>query len=214
MWKTIVDGGITMIPLIACSIFGLAVILERRKSLKEATIDVGPFRQQLEALLTEGRVDSAIERCHSTPGPVAAILGVGLHRYAQMRRMNRADDDIEQGVIRAMEDYSPHVVATLEKYLIVLITVANIAPLFGFLGTVTGMINAFDAIAKAGGMRPDVVASGIAEALITTAAGLFIGIPAMVAYNYFTGRVEKFVLEIQESATKLLEVLTMKGASA
>jgi len=214
MLKTLIDGGWFMVPLLCCSVFAFAVILERRRSLKDATIDVGPFRQELEALLNASEVDKAIGRCQDTPGPIAAILAVGLHRYAQMKRLQRGDDEIEESVVKAMEDYSPHVVASLERYLVILITVANVAPLFGFAGTVTGMINSFDAIKEAGGMRPELVAGGIAEALITTAAGLLVSIPAMVAYNYFTGRVEKFVLDIQESAARLIEVLTMKGASA
>ena len=213
MLETLLNGGWFMMPLVACSVFTIAVILERRRSLKDATIDVGPFRADIESLLDGGRVDDAITRCEKTPGPVAAIIGVGLRRFLQMKRLRRGADVIEESVVKAMEDYSPHVVANLEKYIVILITVANIAPLFGFAGTVTGMINSFDAIAREGGMRPDVVADGIAEALITTAAGLLISIPALIAYNYYTARIERFVLDIQESATHLIEVLTMRGGT-
>jgi len=214
MWNTILTGGWFMVPLLTCSVFVVAVILERRRSLQDATIDVGPFRRDIESMLDQGHVDRAIEKCDDTRGPVAEIIGVGLKRYSQMRRLNRDDDVIEESVVKAMEDFSPHIVANLEKYIVILITVANIAPLFGFAGTVTGMINSFDAIKQAGGMRPDVVAGGISEALVTTAAGLLISIPALVAYNYFTSRVEKFVLDIQESATHLIEALTMRQTTA
>ena len=201
IWK----GGYAMIPLLLCSLFMLAVILERRRSLEAVTIDTGPFRQRIGELLRQGDLAGAVRLCEETPGPVATLLGVGLKRYKQLRETKRGTVQVEDGVVKAMEDYSPHIVADLEKYLGVLATVGNIAPLFGFLGTVTGMIRSFRDIAVAGNMTPQVVASGISEALITTAAGLAIAIPAFVAYNYFTTRVRKFVLDMEESSAHLIE---------
>lgn len=203
IWK----GGFMMTPLILCSIFMLAVILERRRSLEQLRIDLTPFRTRLEDLLRSGDIAGAVKLCDETTGPVAAVLGVGLRRYEQLRKAGRTDDVVESGVIRAMEDYAPHVIANLEKYLGVLATVGNIAPLFGFLGTVTGMIRSFQDIAAAGNMTPQVVASGISEALLTTAAGLMIAIPAFIAYNYYTTRVRRFVLDIEESSAHLIEAV-------
>lgn len=207
MWDYIVKGGICMIPLLMCSVAMVAVLLERRKSLEVLRVDVGPFRQQLMDLLRKGEIDAAIKLCETTPVPIAEILVVGLRRYRQLVALGRPDDQIEQGVVKAMEDHAPYVVNNLEKYLGVLVTVGNIAPLFGFLGTVTGMIGSFNAIAAAGGMRPEVVATGISEALITTAAGLFIAIPAFIAYNHFTTRVKDFVLDMESTSAELVETV-------
>ncbi len=207
MINILIAGNWMMIPLLACSILLLAVILERRKSLEELTIDTRPFRERLSALLRSNDVEGALKLCGETPGPVAGILGIGVKRYRHLIAAGRAPDVVEEGVVKAMEDYAPHVVARLEKYLPVLATIGTIAPLMGFLGTVTGMIGAFQTIAAKGGMTPATVAGGISEALITTATGLVLAIPAFVAYNYFTSQVRRFVLEIEESSTQILEAV-------
>ena len=203
----LVKGQICMVPLTLCSIFMLAVILERRRSLRDVTIDVLPFRAEILALLRQGRLDEAVALCERTPGPVAEILNVGVQRYRLLKGLGRAADDLEEGVVKAMEDHAPHVVANLERYLTVLSTVGTIAPLFGFLGTVTGMVRTFDAIVAHGGADVKYISSGIAEALITTVFGLVIAIPAFSAYNYFTTRVKKFLLEIEETSTHLMEAV-------
>jgi biopolymer transport protein ExbB len=214
MWDYIVKGGICMVPLLMCSIAMVAVLLERRRALEVLRVDDGPFRERLMELLRNGDVDAAVKLCEDTPVPIAEILVVGLRRYRQLRALGRPDDQIEQGVVKAMEDHAPYVVNNLEKYLGVLVTVGNVAPLFGFLGTVTGMISSFNAIAAAGGMRPEIVASGISEALITTAAGLFIAIPAFVAYNHFTTRVKDFVLGMEAASAELVETVVEQSRSA
>lgn len=206
-------GGICMIPLLMCSVAMVAVLLERRKSLEVLRIDVTPFRQQLMDLLRKGEIEAAIKLCEESPAPIAEILVVGLRRYRQLTALGRPDDQVEQGVVKAMEDHAPYVVNNLEKYLGVLVTVGNVAPLFGFLGTVTGMIRSFNDIASAGGMRPEVVASGISEALITTAAGLFIAIPAFIAYNHFTTRVKDFVLNMEATSAELVETVVEQSRS-
>ncbi len=207
MWEYIVKGGICMVPLMLCSIAMVAVILERRRSLEVLRADPAPFRDQLMALLRQGDTDGAIRLCEQTPLPIAEILVVGLRRYRQLKSLGRPDDQVEQGVVKAMEDHAPYVVNNLEKYIVVLVTVGNIAPLFGFLGTVTGMIRSFNDIASAGGMRPEIVATGISEALLTTAAGLFIAIPAFIAYNHFTTRVKDFVLNMEVTSAELVEAV-------
>ena len=133
--------------------------------------------------------------CEEYGGPIANIMKAGLLKYG------RPQEEIE----RTIEAASAHELSRLERGLSVLATVSNIAPLLGFLGTVSGMINSFDALARAGLSNPGLVAKGISEALITTATGLAVAIPMLVAYNYFTSRVSKFVLEMETSANVLLE---------
>ena len=211
MIDILLKGGLFMVPLVICSIMTLAVILERRRTLGAVLgQDLGMFREEVAAALDERDIPRARELCESTPGPIAAILGAGLRRYVQLREAGRSDDVVEEGVVKAMEDHAEHVVNFLERYLVILATVGNIAPLIGFLGTVTGMIKSFEQIAAKGGMKPEYVAGGISEALITTAAGLTIAIPAVVAYNYFTTKVQNYILEIEESATKVVELATVR----
>jgi biopolymer transport protein ExbB len=208
MWDMMIKGGICMFPLMASSIIGLAVIIERFRYLNEVAVDNVGLRQKVAALVKAGRIKQAVLLVESTPGPVASIFVVALRKLRFLIGLNKDAEQVEEGVIKAMEDHSIHVISDMERYLPILATVVSIAPMFGFLGTVTGMINAFEAIAKAGGMDATIVAAGIAEALITTAAGLMIALPAQMCYNYFTGRVSGFVLEIEESAAHLIEVLS------
>jgi len=131
-----------------------------------------------EGRLVEGDVNAAIAVCERYPSPVSSIVEAGLLRFG------RPKDQVE----RALEDASAHELAVLEQGLPILATIAVIAPLLGFLGTVTGMINSFEALASVGLNNPAEVAKGISEALITTAAGLAAAIPAVLGYNYFNNR--------------------------
>ena len=135
---------------------------------------------------------------HATVDSTISALRLGAYDYL-LKPFGL--DEIE----RTIEAASAHELQRLERGLSVLATVSNIAPLLGFLGTVSGMINSFDALARAGLSNPGLVAKGISEALITTATGLAVAIPMLVAYNYFTSRVSKFVLEMETSANVLLE---------
>lgn len=211
---TLIKGKWFMFPLVLCSITMVAVILERRRSLAEATIDINAFVGRIRDLFKSGGLDEALGTCSETPGPVARILHAGLHRYKLLKEAGRSTAEIEEGTVSAMEDMAPHVIAGLEKYLVVLATIGNVAPLLGFAGTVTGMIASFNTIVEKQGMKPADVAGGISEALITTATGLLIAIPAYIAYNYFTQRVQQFVLDIEESSTHLIEAMTMEGADS
>ena len=205
--RFILDGGVMMYPLIFCSIIMVAVILERRRSLEEASIEVGPLRDKIREMLRRGVVDEALDEVKKERGPVARILEAGLHRYKLLKEAGREGADLEEGTVKAMEDYSPHAIASLEKNLGALATIGNLGPLIGFLGTVMGMIKSFNAIVLHG-MAAEHVAEGISEALTTTVAGLIVAIPATLAYNYFTTRVQSFVLEIQESSTHLIETIS------
>jgi len=190
------SGGPVMHALLACSLIGLVFIIERAWSLYRAKINTQEFLDRVRtALLKRRNVKEAVTICEEYGGPIANIMKAGLLKYG------RPQEEIE----RTIEAASGHELSRLERGLSVIATVANIAPLLGFLGTVSGMINSFDALARAGLSNPGLVAKGISEALITTATGLAVAIPMLVAYNYFTSRVSKFVLEMETSANVLLE---------
>lgn len=199
MGGTLVDyfvkGGITMWPLLACSILGLIFTIERAISLHRIRINTAEIFAKIRAALLQRDLKNAIEICDSYEGPISNTLKAGLLRFG------RPHEEIE----KAIESVALHELSKLERGLWVLATVANIAPLFGFLGTVTGMIKSFEALAEVGLGNPKAVAAGISEALITTAAGLFIALPVQAAYNYFTSRVGSFALDMETSSSMLLE---------
>ncbi len=191
-------GGPVMWPLLLCSIVALGFMIERFWHYHRASIDTPAFLDKMRKVIKKGRIKEAIKICEAYRGPIASILKAGLLKY------DRGREEIE----KAIEFSGGLELSRLERGLVVLVSVANIAPLMGFLGTVTGMIGAFWAIAKAGLNNPALVAIGISEALITTATGLIIAIPVLASYNYFSSRVSKMVLEMEESSALMLEFLT------
>lgn len=197
MWDYFERGGPVMWPLLALSILGVTVAIWRWWALRQVTRNVAGFMKELRARLVEGDVAGAIQVCERNPSPVSSIVKAGLLRYG------RPKDEIE----RALEDASAHELAVLERGLPVLATIAMIAPLLGFLGTVTGMINSFEALASVGLNNPAAVAKGISEALITTAAGLIIAIPIQMIYNYFVTRVNALVRNMESAANVVLEAV-------
>ncbi|MBS1271854.1 MAG: Biopolymer transport protein ExbB [Candidatus Marinimicrobia bacterium] len=198
VFEILTKGGILMIPIGLASIIAVAILIERLVSLRKIRINANAFITRVRGLLNHNQVDDAIRICEETPGPVAAITKAGLKKH------NRPRDEIKD----AMESAAESEVYHLERYLGVLGTVAAITPLIGFLGTVTGMIRAFIQIQTLGGnVDASVLAGGIWEALITTAAGLSVGIPALIFYNWIQGKVAHHVFEMQESSSDLLEIL-------
>lgn len=207
MWNYIVQGGPVMIPLLACSILLVAILMERHRSLKVLKFDMMPFKAQMRDRLRGRDIDGAIRLCEETPGPLAQVIHAGLVRYKHLRTLTRTEGEVEAGVTRAMEDHAGEVVNGLERYLGVMFIIGNVAPLLGFLGTVMGMINCFKAIARSGGLRPEVVAAGISEALITCATGLFIAIPAFAAYHHYTTRIKDFVVDTEVTASECVSAI-------
>jgi biopolymer transport protein ExbB len=199
MWSYFEKGGPVMWPLLALSILGITVIFWRWWALRQATSGLVAFMSDLRSKLVNRDVPGAIAVCERHKGPVAAIVKAGLLRYG------RPKDELE----RALEDATA---PELERGLPILATVAMIAPLLGFLGTVTGMINSFEALASVGLNNPAAVASGISEALITTAAGLAIAIPVQMAYNYFVTNVNSIVRSMESAAHVVIESLGDDGA--
>ncbi len=209
-----IRGGIFMWPILLCGVIAAGVIIERLRTLKLLTTDAPALRNQVRQLLNQDRVEEALQLCDRETGPVPAILGAGLRKFLVLRRLNYDPGKIEDQVVKAMEDYGVHIVAALEKHLPILATISSVAPMLGFLGTVSGMISSFDDIvAKLGETNiVEAAAAGIGEALLTTLLGLVVGIPAFSAYNYFTSVINEFVLDVEETSTELIETVTLQMA--
>lgn len=196
------NGGNFMWPLLALSVIGLAVFFERFYTFSKARTNVRKFMGNISGALSKDGIEGAKSVCQSTRGPISAVLHAGL------MKAGRGPDAIE----KAIQSSGTIEMSFLERGLVVISSVATIGPLLGFLGTVSGMINAFEAIAAADQVNAKVVASGISEALITTAAGLMIAIPAQAAYNYFVAQIDKFTIEMEEASTEMIDALiTMEG---
>ena len=198
MLEIMYKGGPLMFPIILCSIIALAIFFEKIYHFHHAVINRETFMSGLRNIIKNGKITESISICSDTHGPVAATLKAGLLKH----------DKSKESIKEAMEETARYEIPRLERRLNILATVAHIAPLLGFLGTVTGMINAFMQIQeKAGLVNAADLAAGIWEALITTAAGLVVAIPAFVAYNYLTSRVKLFVEDMEQSASELLNIL-------
>ena len=197
MLQLFYDGGPFMWPLLISLLLGLAVAFERLWALTRASINTRKFLQRIKIALREEGITAAQELCANTRGPVAAIFHAGL------MRVDRGLEHVE----KAIENAGTIEMSFLEKGLVWLATIANIAPMLGFLGTVSGMIGAFTAIAEAGDIEPSIVASGISEALITTASGLAIAIPIQAFHNYFVSRIDRLIIDMEESANDLIDFL-------
>jgi biopolymer transport protein ExbB len=209
-------GGIFMWPILFIGILAVAVIIERYRSLRMLNADDLEVRNQVQQLLFEDKIEEALELCDTQQGPVPAVLSAGLRKYYVLRKLGYDAARTEEQVVKAMDDYSVHIVAGLERHLPVLATVSSAAPMLGFLGTVQGMIVAFQQIVEQMGETNIVVAAanGIQVSLLTTCFGLIVGIPAFVAFNYFTSVINQFVLQVEQSATELIENVSIQLAAA
>jgi len=208
----LLEGGFFMWPILILGILMLAVIIERWRSLKMLNADTEGLRRRVLELLNEDRIQEGLKLCDGQRGPVPAILACGLRKFFVLRRLGYDPARIEQQVVKSMEDYGVHVVAALERHLPVLATVSSVAPMLGFLGTVQGMIVSFKNIVERMGEANivEAAASGIQVALLTTCFGLIIGIPAYLAFNYFTSVINRFVLDVEGSAAELIEAVTLR----
>ncbi|RMG59072.1 MAG: MotA/TolQ/ExbB proton channel family protein [Deltaproteobacteria bacterium] len=197
MWGLIVKGGWVMYPLIGLSVIALAIIIERWVALHRLNVNTTDFVTEINELLAKNEMEEAIARCERENSPAGRVIMAGLKNFRKSR------EEVESAIETAGEIE----IAKLEKGLLYLLTIAKISPLLGFFGTVVGMIRAFEAIGRFGVENPRLVALGISEALITTAAGLVIAIPVFFAHFYFTNRINRFVLSMQESTLAFLETL-------
>ncbi len=212
----LLSGGAFMWPILLMGILAVGVIIERYRSLKMLNADDQQVRQQVQQLLFDEKVEEALELCDAQQGPVPAVLSAGLRKYYVLRKLDYDVARTEEQVVKAMDDYSVHIVAGLERHLPVLATVSSAAPMLGFLGTVQGMIVAFQQIVEQMGETNivEAAASGIQVSLLTTCFGLIVGIPAFVAFNYFTSVINRFVLQVEQSATELIENVSIQLAVA
>lgn len=210
MIEQILLGGPLMIPLMLCSLVGIAVVYDRWFSFRQnRRIDTRSLRAKVQARLGEKNISGAITECETTGGPVASVLLAGLRSYKQLREKNEGTETMRLVVAQVMQDYSAQAMSVVNKRLDVLTTIGMAAPLLGMTGTVTGMIASFAGLAEAGstGGGGGAVANGIAEALITTAAGLLIALAAVIPQSVFFRWADEIELEIEESTCELVEFI-------
>lgn len=201
MWELIRSGGPVMMPIGLCSLVGLAVLVERFVALRRRRIVLPEIVEAVETLGAGSDFTVANAILDRNPGPFANVVRAGLEHGGA-----------EWPIIRdAMQEAGRQEAVKLSRNLNVLETVAAVAPLLGLLGTVTGMIRLFNAIGTRGIGQAQYLSSGIAEAMITTAAGLIIGIPALVAHNWLRGRAEGIIFDLEVYAAKVLDTLRNRG---
>jgi len=191
------QGGKFMWPILILFVLGIMISIERVYTLTKAHVVTKRFIPKLNKALEDKGVAGALEVCKQTPGPVAEIFHAGL---------SRAEQGID-AVEKSIESAGAIEMSFLERGMIWLGTVITLAPMLGFLGTVSGMVRAFQDIAAANDIQPAIVASGISEALLTTLFGLIVAIIVQVFYNYFTSRVDSIILDMEENSVNLMDNL-------
>lgn len=197
MIEWFVRGGFFMWPILFALILGVAISLERFWSLTRASVNTKKFMGKIQTALKEGGVEAAKEVCENTRGPVASIFHAGLSR------ISNGIDQVEKAIMNA----GSIEMAFLERGLVWLSLVISIAPMLGFLGTVQGMILAFEDIAAANDISPSIVANGISVALLTTLFGLVVAIIIQIFHNFFIARIDKLIIDMEESSVELVDSL-------
>jgi biopolymer transport protein ExbB len=204
MLEIVRAGGWLMLPIIGCSIIAAGIVLERLWTLQPKRVLPARLAQQVRDWISNDRLDPEhLQRLHQS-SPLGQMLATGLSNRHQPREV----------VKESIEDAGRHAVHELERYLSPLGTIAAISPLMGLLGTVIGMIKVFAAITANGVGNPGVLAGGISEALITTAAGLCVAIPALIAYRYLRARVDNLVVRMEKETIAFLETVMAYQNSA
>jgi biopolymer transport protein ExbB len=193
------EGGEFMWPVLIALILGLAIFLERIITLNLADINTRKFILEVQQALQEGGIPAAQELCAQTRGPVASVFQAGLMR---------ADEGIDAAE-KAITTYGSIEMSFLERGLVWLSLFISIAPLLGFLGTVVGMIEAFDAIEAAADISPSLVARGIKIALLTTAGGLLAGIILQIGYNYCVSKIDRLISDMEEGSITLIDSIVL-----
>jgi len=184
-------------PLALCLVLGIIVIIWKFIDLTAKAARTKRILKDVDELLTQKRIKEALELTRDTNAPAANILYAGLERH----------EEGTDRVMKAIENQGLIEMSKLEKGLVVLATLTNVAPLLGFLGTVIGMIIAFQSIEAAGEVEATLVAGGIKVALLTTAIGLIIAIPVSIGHNYFVAKIDALVIDMEESAQKMVDTL-------
>ncbi|MCV6639378.1 MotA/TolQ/ExbB proton channel family protein [Candidatus Albibeggiatoa sp. nov. NOAA] len=197
MFELFKAGGWVMIPLLICSIVAFAIIIERFWTLQRGKVVPKNLVPQVWKWVKDDRLDKARIDALRINSPLGQILAAGLVNMHHDREMMKA----------SIEEVANKVVHDLERYLNTLGTIAEIAPLLGLLGTVTGIIRMMTQVGEVGLGNPMVLSSGLSEALMTTAAGLVIAIPAFIFYRYFRGLVDELVVSMEQETLKMLDIL-------
>jgi biopolymer transport protein ExbB len=202
LFKLFLAGGPVMWPILLCSVFALAITLERFWYMRKIKIDTESFLAAILDKMKRHQIKEALQLCDSTKSPISNILKAGILKYDRQRSQ----------IKEAIEDAALYEIPKLEKNFSFLATIAHVSPLLGLLGTVTGMVRCFQTIqAKATTFRPvspGDLAGGIWEALLTTVLGLMVAIPTFVVYNYLVNRANNFILEMEKASTELVNFLT------
>lgn len=199
--EIIEKGGLMMYPILFCSILIVGIAIERAYNLQRKNIIDTEFLKNVRNHWNWKDIQLGLQLCNSHDNSLSRILKSGLLRFGGKL------DEVE----RAIEGAGQHEASLMNSNLRVLGAVANITPMMGLLGTVFGMIKAFDVISQSGTGNPGLVASGISEALVTTAAGMVVGIPALALYHYFRGKIDRYVFEMEEISFQLVEELSYES---
>jgi biopolymer transport protein ExbB len=195
-------GGFLMYPIFFCSVLSLAVIIERLMQIRRATKDAERFVRSVHMAIVRRDLSDAVRRCEEHKAILSSIILAGLSRVSKG----------EAAVRQAIEEAGARETQRLEKHIPILQTIVGGAPLLGFLGTVFGMIQAFQQIERLGGdVDASVLAGGIWQALLTTAAGLTVSIPTFFAHNFIVGRIRNVVTTMEESSERITETLFEGG---
>ncbi|MEP0548396.1 MAG: MotA/TolQ/ExbB proton channel family protein [Rhodothermales bacterium] len=197
------EGGGFMWPVLICLVIGLAIGIERIITLNMADTNTRKFLARVKTALDEGGISRALEVCENTRGPVASVFHAGLLR---------ADEGIN-AVEKAVVSYGSIEMSFLERGLVWLSLFIAAAPMLGFLGTVVGMVEAFDAIESAGDISPSLVAGGIKVALLTTVGGLIVALILQFFYNYAISKIDRIVVEMEEASVELIDSLVLMEGS-
>ena len=197
MFELIKSGGWVMALIIPCSIAALAIIGERLWSLQKKFVTPSNLLPQVQQWLARKELDENRLKLLRESSPLGRVLAAGLVNRKHSREVIR----------EAIQDSGRHLVPELERYLRTLGTIAAISPFLGLLGTVLGMIDMFAGIGSRGVGDPSIVANGIAQALVATASGIGVAIPSLMFYRYFRGRVSELLVDMEQEAIKLVEIM-------
>lgn len=201
--KFFIDGGQWMFPLLLCFIIGLSVVIEKIISLNLKSVNTKKLLEKIESYFKNNDIEGAEELCRNTRGSVASIF------YQAISRRKEGVEGVEKSIV----SYGSVQMAMLEKGLIWISLFIAIAPMLGFLGTVVGMVGAFDAIEQAGTISPSLVAGGIKVALITTVGGLIVAIILQLFYNYLVSKIDSIVSDMEDSSISLVDMMIEYGVT-
>jgi biopolymer transport protein ExbB len=192
-----IKGGIFMYPILLCSVTAVAIFFERLWTLRRNKVVPQPFVEEIETLVANGRIPDALMRCQVNRSSIARILLAGIRNFGKKREV----------IKEYIEEVGRHESAALERFVEALGTITGVSTLLGLLGTISGMITIFSVISAQSAVNPASLAGGISEALITTYAGLTVAIPALVMYKYLQSKTNALILEMEQHAIRLVELL-------